>query len=299
MVDWDDLRYFLAVQRAGTLARAASQLRINATTVGRRLTALEEQIGARLFDRTPEGYLLTPAGRELLPYAERMESEALALERNVAGADQRLAGTVRLSITEMLATRFLAPHLGRFAERYPEISLDLNCTSRSVSLVRHEADIALRLSRPHEENVVARRLSQVELGLYAARAYLDRQGLPEDAERSLRGHQVLLFADSRAFTIENKWLEARLDGAHVALRSDSVSSVYAAAVAGLGIALMPRLVADVEPVLCRIATRSSPEPRVIWQAVHADLQRSARIQAVLRFLVDVVVPGAMASPAGD
>ncbi|MFO0569664.1 MAG: LysR family transcriptional regulator [Polyangiaceae bacterium] len=111
MIDWDDLRVFLAVGRRGTLAKAASALGINATTVGRRLEKLEETAGARLFDRTPDGYALTSAGRDLLPRAERMEAEALALERAVRGADQREAGTVRLSVTEMLGTRFIAPHL--------------------------------------------------------------------------------------------------------------------------------------------------------------------------------------------
>jgi DNA-binding transcriptional LysR family regulator len=292
MLDWDDLRYFLAVHRAGTLARAGSSLRINPTTVGRRLAALEERIGARLFDRTNDGYVATQAGRDLVARAERMEDEALAVEREVSGADQRLAGVVRLSATEMLATRFITPHMHRFAARHPEIAIDLSCTPRSVSLTRREADVVLRLAKPEEPSVVTRRLTSIELALYASRGYLAKKGTPRDAERSLRGHDVVLFAESRAFAIENTWFDARLDGARVVMRSDSVSSIYSATVYGLGVALLPIRVAEREAELLRIPSVSAPAPRVVWQAVHADLQRSARVRAVLEFLSEIVAePG--------
>jgi DNA-binding transcriptional LysR family regulator len=288
MLDWDDLRYFLAIQRAGNLARAATSLGINATTVGRRLGQLEERLKARLFDRTAEGYLLTPVGRDLMPRAERMESEILAVARELVGRDERPAGSVRLSATEMIATRFIAPHLPRFGAQYPELTLELECTHRNVSLSRREADVALRLARPHEDDVVTRRLASVPLALYASRRYAQQHGLPEDPESSLRGHAAILFAGSRLFALENEWLTQRLDGAPVVLRSDSVSSIYAATVAGLGIALLPRAVADLDEQLLRLHTATSPEPRAIWQAVHVDLQRSARVRAVLGFLEEVI-----------
>jgi DNA-binding transcriptional LysR family regulator len=288
MLDWNDLRYFLAIHRSGTLARAASTLGINATTAGRRLTALEEQVEARLFDRTPDGYVLTPAGRDLLGRAERIEAEVLGVERAVIGADARPAGTVRLTATEMVATRFITPRIPEFHARYPDIVLELECTNRTVSLTRREADIALRLARPREENVVTRRIASVPLALYASRHYLEARGLPDSPDTTLAGHDALLFANSRLFTVENSWFEARLGGARIALRSDSVSSIYSAVVAGAGIALLPRAVADREPLLVRIDTVSTPEPRVIWQAVHEDQQKSTRIRAVLAFVADVL-----------
>jgi DNA-binding transcriptional LysR family regulator len=290
MLDWNDLRYFLAVHRGGTLTGAAVLLQINATTVGRRLTTLEEQVRTRLFDRTPEGYVLTRAGRDLLPRAERMEIEALGMEREISGADQRAAGTVRVNVTEMLCTRFLMPRLPEFTARYPAITLDLNCTSRSVNLGRREADIALRLARPHEDGVVTRKLATIDLALYASQAYLRERGVPARPDAGLEGHQVILFADARAFSVENDWFEPRLDGASIVMRSDSVSSIYAATVAGLGIALLPRSVGDSTPDLIRIETTSFPVPRTVWQAVHADLAGSARIRAVLDFLADVLDP---------
>ncbi|HEX6244844.1 MAG TPA: LysR family transcriptional regulator, partial [Polyangiales bacterium] len=204
MLDWDDLRYFLAIHRAGTLARAAAELSINATTVGRRLSVLEDRVEARLFDRTPDGYVLTLTGRDLLQRAERMEAEALGVARDIKGRDQRPVGNVRLSATEMIATRFIAPHLPRFHAVYPELTLEIECTNRVVSLSRREADVALRLSRPREDDVVTKRLSSVPVALYAAHRYLERAGAPRDPERSLAGHRVILFADSRAFSVENE-----------------------------------------------------------------------------------------------
>jgi DNA-binding transcriptional LysR family regulator len=288
MVDWDDLRVFLAIHRASTLAGAASELSINATTVGRRLGTLEERLEARLFDRTPEGYVLTLTGRDLLPRAERMEAEALGVARDVTGRDQKIAGNVRLSATEMLATRFITPHLPAFRAQHPELTLELECTNRSLSLSRRETDVALRLSRPREDDVVTKRLTSVPLALYAAHRYLEAHGAPAEPERSLHGHTTILFAASRLFSVENEWFDKRLSGAHVALRSDSVSSIYAAAIAGLGIALLPRSVADLDGRLVRLDTETAPEPRVIFQAVHKDLMRSARVRAVLDFLSRVL-----------
>lgn len=290
MLDWDDLRVFLAVHRSGTLARAAAELGVNPTTVSRRLTTLEERLQVRLFDRRADGWVLSPAGRDLVPHAEQMEVEAIAVEREIAGADQRLSGTVRVSATEMLVTRFISPALPRFNERHPDITLDFNCTSRVVSLERREADIALRLARPREDDVVTRKIAVIELSLYASREYVERCGTPERPDESLTGHRALLFADSHAFSLENAWFEKRLGGARIALRSDSVSSLYGATLSGLGIGLLPRAVADADPALVRIETASAPEPRVVWQTVHRDLKDVARIRAVLDFLAEALTP---------
>jgi len=290
MIDWDDLRYFLAIHRTGSLAGAAVQLGINPTTVGRRLAALEERAETRLFDRTPAGYVLTAAGRDILPRAERMEGEALAVERDIAGSDQRVAGVVCVTATEMLTTRFIAPHLARFSARYPGITLDLWCTNAAVSLVRREADVALRLSRPREDDVISRQLADIALALYASAAYVERCGRPDDPERTLAGHAVIGFAQTPPFRVENEWFDVRAEGARVVMRSDSVSSIYAATAAGLGIALLPRAVADHDPQLVRLPTETSPRPRVIWQTMHRALRNNARVRAVTEFLVEILTP---------
>lgn len=290
MLDWDDLRYFLAVHREGSLARAAPRLGINATTVGRRLSALEERIGGKVFDRTPEGWQLTAIGRRLLAHAERMEGEALAIERDLSGADAAPAGVVRVTATEMLATRFLAPHVAGFSARYPDITLELRCTHDIVSLARREADVAVRLARPREDDLVCRQLGEIHLALYASRGYLDTHGTPPDPERSLAGHAVLAFADTRHFALENAWLEPRCATGRVVVRSDSVSSLYSACVNGVGLALLPRAVADADPSLVLVPTRTGPSPRVVWRAVHKDLKDAARIRVVTDFLESILTP---------
>jgi DNA-binding transcriptional LysR family regulator len=290
MIDWDDLRVLLAIHRTGSLAGAAASLDINPTTVGRRLSALEERAETRLFDRTPDGYVLTAAGRDILPRAERMEAEALGAEREIAGADGRLSGVVRVTVTEMLATRFIAHHLARFAARCPEITLDLWCTNAVVNLSRREADVALRLARPREPDVISKQLAAIELALYASPAYVAAHGAPADAEQGLAGHTVIGFASTPPFRRENAWFDARIEGARVAMRSDSVSSIYAATAGGLGVGLLPRAVADHDPRLVRVPTDSAPEPRVVWQAVHKDLRGSARVRAVTELFAEILAP---------
>jgi DNA-binding transcriptional LysR family regulator len=298
--NWDDVRFFLTVHRHGNLARAGSALCLDPTTVGRRVSSLEAKLGARLFDRTASGYRLTPAGLRLLPRAERIEQEALGVERDVAGTDQKLQGTVRLSATEMLTTRFIAPFLAKFRERYPDITLDLVCTNRDLNLSRREADIQLRLARPDHEDVVVKKLFTIELGLYAAVDYVERYGMPRDG-KDFTGHYVVLFSDSRPFQRENSWLEDHLVGAKIMARSDSVSSIYSATVAGAGVALLPCQVADADAKLLAIPSPGAPAPRSVWQAVHRDLQHNARIRAVLDHLEGIFTPRprTKAAAAGD
>ncbi|MGB5809039.1 MAG: LysR family transcriptional regulator [Polyangiales bacterium] len=285
MFNWNDIRYFLALHRHVTLAAAGTALAADPTTVSRRLLKLEERLGARLFDRTPNGYALTEAGHRLLPRASGIEREVLGVERDVAGEDQKLEGVVRLAATEMLTTRFLAPHLRKFREKYPGIELDLICTHRDVNLARREADIALRLSRPTQDDLVIKRLASVDLGLYASSEYVGRRGTPNE---SFEGHDLVMFADRRPFHRENTWLETRAANARIAVRVDSVSAMYSAIVGGAGIALLPCLIADRDERLVRVPLSGAPEPRQIWQTVHKDVRQSARIQAVVEFLGGVL-----------
>jgi DNA-binding transcriptional LysR family regulator len=288
--DWDDLRHFLAVLRTGSLAGASKALGVHATTVGRRIEMLEARAGTALFERHGRTWVPSAAGRALEPRAERIESEMLALERELDGADTRLAGTVRVTATEMLATRFITPRLGELVARYPDLTIDFQCTNRPVDLEKREADVALRLTRPNAPSLVTKRLAAIPLALYASAAYLERRGMPGDADRSLAGHDVVLFADARAFAIENDWMAERLDGARIVARSDSVSSIFGATVGGVGIALLPQMVAGAEPTLVRIPTSSIPEPRVIWQTIHEDLRDNARVRAVLDWLSEILTP---------
>lgn len=288
MFNWDDLRYFLVLSRVGTLSAAGGELMLDPTTVGRRLVKLEEQIGVQLFKKARGRYVPTEGGMLLLPWAERMEREAFGAEREVVGGDQRREGVVKLAATEMLATRFIARHLPRFSELCPDIELDLICTNGDVSLARREADIALQLSRPKHDELIIKKLASIDLGAYASSTYVERHGFPSEIPN---GHRLILFANKHPFLSENSWIQSRIVGAGVSARADCVSALYSAAVAGSGIALLPCLVADLDPRLVGIPLEGSPEPRQIWQAVHADLKKTARVRAVLDFLAEIFAPG--------
>ena len=170
--DWDDLRFFLAVARSGRLTAAARRLGADHATVSRRITSLEEALKAKLFERRPQGYTLTAHGERLLAKAESMETEALAIQSDIGGADMALSGIVRIGAPDGFGTSFLAPRLALFAKAYPGLEIQLIAMPRLLSLSKREADVAITLAPPKEGKVVARKLSDYRLGLYASPDYL-------------------------------------------------------------------------------------------------------------------------------
>ena len=289
MLDWDDVRHLLAVKRTGTLAAAARTLKTNATTVGRRITQLEERLGVKLFDRTSHGWTPTEACLRLHPHAERMEQEALALARVSAADDPRLAGTVHVTTTEAIAARYLMPHLPALREPHPGIELVLSSSERRLDLGRREADVALRLSRPVEPDLVARKVLRIDLALYASVDYLERRGRPAPGS-SFEGHDLVAFMEGRATRPENDWLATSCPEGRVVLRSNGVSTVVEAIREGLGIGLAPTVVGDRDPSLVRLETPDPPAPREVWLAYHRDIEPSPRVRAVIDFLTGAFRP---------
>jgi DNA-binding transcriptional LysR family regulator len=282
MFGWDDARYFLEIHRSGSLSEAGRRLRVNQSTVGRRLAALESVLGVRLFDRTPGAYLLTPAGEALLPRAERMEEEALAAARDVAGGEARLAGTVRLTAPETLGSRFLTARLADFHRRYPDITLELVADNRTFSLSRREADVALRLARPAQPLLVTRQVAEVGTTLYASKGYLAARGKPRTPD--LSGHQLIGFDETFQPEAEVRWLAQHARSARVVFKSNSPQSQLAAAEAGLGLALLPCYLADPVPGLVRVLPVSKGVVRGLWLVLHRDLRHTARVRALADFL---------------
>lgn len=285
MLDWDDVRHLLAVKRGGTLAAAARSIRTNATTVGRRITLLEERLGARLFDRTIHGWTPTEACERLFPHAERMEREALAIARITAADDPKLSGVVHITTTEAIATHYLMPHLPRLRAMHPGIDLVLSCSERRFDLGRREADVALRLARPLEPDLVTRRLMRVELAMHTSADYLERRGAPADG--SFEGHDIVAFMEAPATRPENDWLATNCPGARVVLRSNNVGTLVEAIRDGLGMGLVPRVIAERDPQFVPLDTPHPPPPREVWIAYHVDIEPSPRVRAVIDFLVDV------------
>ena len=282
VLDWDDLRFFLAIARTGSLTSAARELRVTQSTVGRRLASLESSLGARLLHRTPEGYVLTLAGEAILGQAERVEAEALSVERAVGGRDAQLEGVVRVTAVETLASHVLAPCFCALQRRSPEIVLELLAEVRHLSLAMREADVAVRLSRFEQHDLVARRIGGLAYGLYASPAYLERHGEP-DFGAGCPGHRLVTGLDGSEVPQQVAgWLAEVAPRATVAMRTDSPEAQLQAALCGEGMACLARVRGDAdERRLRRVRPPQAAVAADIWLAVHKDNRRTPRIRLVM------------------
>jgi DNA-binding transcriptional LysR family regulator len=283
-LDWTSLRDFLAVAETGSLSRAARRLGLSQPTLTRRMAALEERFRTELFRRTARGVELTEAGESLLEPARQMEQEAHAAEVALTGRDSALAGAVRVTATEGLGIHWLTPELAAFQALHPAIEIDVLIQNETVNLLRREADIALRLGRPRQSDLVARKLAVLAFGLYGSTAYLERHGRPA-RQADLAGHRAVVFDEARQDRGYAPWLEPLLSAGSVAYRTNSLQAQIAAMRAGYGIGAAARFVADRHGELDRVL----PELETtldVWLVTHAGLRRSARIRAVFDFLAE-------------
>lgn len=282
-LSWDDLRIALAVQRGSSHGAASRFLGIDPTTVGRRIAALESALGARLFDRTPSGLEATVEGRTLLARAEKVEEEILSVERELGGADARLSGTVRVTSGDGYQSYVLIPALADLRRQHPGITVELRAETRSLDLTRREADVALRIARPTEPNLVARKIGAMRYALYASRAYLDRRGSPRTA-RDLAEHDFIGFDASLDRLPQVRWLVKAVSGLHWAVRTTSTVAQVLACIEGQGIALLGTFIAPREPRLVPVLPSLGPTPREVFVVSHRDVRKSARIDAVVEWL---------------
>lgn len=283
-MDWNDLRYFLAVHEAGSLAGAARALRVDHATVGRRLDALERDLGAKLFTRSPEGLTFTVAGAALLPEAREMARVAEAALRRVQGEDARIEGTVRLTTSEGFAG-YLAQRLGPLREQYPALLVEILGTNRQLDLLRGEADVALRLAPPTQPDLIARRVAETGWALYASQGYIARRGAPATPE-ALGGHDVIGFDASFARIPGAVWLgDGR--GGTFAMRVSGLLPALNATIAGVGIAVLPCLLGDAEPTLTRLSAGVLVSCEA-YLVLHRDLARVGRVRAVLDYLSELM-----------
>ena len=272
-MDWDDLRTFLAIARHGTLSAAARALGVTQPTMGRRLAAMEVRTGARLLQRLPGRYALTPLGESVLGHAERIEAEALSAERTITGRDSALEGEVRLTTVDTLAARIVAPAIADLQSRHPGIVVELVPNTRSLSLSKREADIALRMTRFEGHEVAARRVGAVAMGLYAS---------PDWQERIEKGDaRLVTVLDDQAHLPEAKWLCEAFPEAVIGFRSNSREVQLWATLSGAGIGVLARYRADAEPGLVRLRTGLPDLVRDIWLGVHVDMRYMPRVRAVM------------------
>jgi DNA-binding transcriptional LysR family regulator len=286
-MEWDDLKYFLAVARSGSLTDGARTLKTSASTVSRRIDVLEKKLGARLFDRMSSGYALTESGIMIRRKAEEVEEAALSVERAALGRDARATGVVRVTASDDIAANLIAPHLGRFGARYPDIALELVAQMEMADLTRREADIALRGARPTRGHFVVRRAGVWHFGLYAARKYAERHNLKPGLS-DLSGADIITWTKEWVHLRGGPWFAEYARGAKVALASDSRRVHHAACKAGLGLAILPCALADKEPELICLLPPKKVLSLPLWLVVHRDLARTARVRAVMEFLFETV-----------
>lgn len=275
---WDDLHYLLEAVRRGSLSAGARALGVDHATIGRRIRRLERILGRAVIDRQRPGLALTAFGAATLAEAERMQDAAATIER-MAEARPKLAGTVRLTTTGMFATAYLTPALATFRKQQPLIDIELIVDERSLSLVRREADLALRLARPKDSSLMTRRVATLGYGFYAAPLYLRR--LRKD------GIAVVGFEESPPDLPEVGWLRQAAGGNPIAFRSNYRMAQIEAVRAGLGIGILPHYAAKgLKPVPASLIAPPSKMARELWLLVHRDLKDAPRFRAVIDFLVE-------------
>lgn len=280
---WDDIRVFLAVARTGQLIAAARKLKIDHATVGRRITALERSLNAKLFDRRTTGVSMTAAGQRLLGAAERMETEVLQAQAALTDTDVELSGTVRIGAPDGLSTYYLAPLCARFVELHPGIIIQLVPSPQAGPLSKREVDIAIVLDTPEAGRFILRKLTDYTLGVFGAPAYLDRFGMPADSEE-LRRHRLIGYVADYAYASALNYVCDLFDGAKTSFECASAIGQLEAVRAGLGLGVVHHFIAarhsELQPVLpVRQATRA------YYIVEHEDTRGLGRIRAVHDFIV--------------
>lgn len=270
-MEWSDLRIFLAIARAGSLGRAARRLGLTQPTMGRRLRALEAAVGHTLFQRTADGFVLTDEGATVLSRAERIEEEAIAIERALAGQGEAIDGLLRVSSSDWFGIHVLTPLFAEFTRAHPGVTVELVTDVRLFSLARREADLVFRIRPFDDAEVVQRRLMRIDYAVYAA-----------------QGAEEALIALDAAFEDlpDVAWLKSRLPAHRVAYRSNNRDAQARACAAGAGLAVLPVAIGDAMPGIMRVDLGEMPPSRDVWMGYHPDLRRLARLRALVDFVVD-------------
>lgn len=284
-MEWSDLRVFLAIARAGTLAAAARNVGQTQPTMGRRLRALEVAVGHALFQRTSEGFVLTDEGRAVLAHAERMEEEALAVQRELMGGEAELEGLLRLSSSEWFGAFMLAPVIAEFGQRHPKVCIELLTDARLYSLPRREADLVFRIRPFDEPEVIARRLVTTPYAVYAA------PGAPPAAFGDGAGARLITMDEAFAKMPDAVWLRRVFPNAEIAFRSNNREVQARLCAQGAGLAVLPRPLGDLTPGIKAIVLDEEPPERNTYVGYHRDLRRMSRLRALLDLVVERIANG--------
>ncbi|MGA2552326.1 MAG: LysR family transcriptional regulator [Burkholderiaceae bacterium] len=284
-IGWELYRSFLGVLKEGSLSGAARSLGITQPTVGRHVAALEEALGVALFTRSQAGLMPTEIALALRLHAEAMESTAASLLRVAASQGEGVRGTVRVSASDVIGVEVLPPIVADLCRNYPELKVEMVLTNRVQDLLRREADIAVRMVRPRQEQLVARRVGRIELGLHAHKDYLSRRGTPSSTD-DLRSHTVIGYDQPSPFIREAAKVHPGFSRDLFTLRSDSDLAQLALIRSGAGIGVCQVPLARQNSALKRVLKGSVSWPLETWITMHEDLRQSPRCKVTFDALVD-------------
>jgi DNA-binding transcriptional LysR family regulator len=285
-MNWDDVRIFLAVARAGQILGAARRLELNHATVSRRIAALEDALGAKLFRRLTTGSELTSAGQRFLAIAERMEADMIAARSDLAGGDEDISGAVRIGAPDGFGVAFLASRLGALTAQHRDLKIQLVPVPRSFSLSRREADIAITTERPAQGRLIAQKLVDYSLGLYASRAYAEANGQPA-TQSELKAHRLVGYVPDLVFSPSLAYAQEFSPDWDAAFSISSALGQVEAVRSGAGIGILHAFIARSLPELVPVSA-AKPIRRAYWLVYHESVRPLRRIQAVASFITRAV-----------
>jgi len=278
-MDWDDIRYFLAIARASTLSGAAKELNVSQPTVSRRLAVMEKSFGVKLFDQTINGYEVSTSGADILETAKHVEEELNSIDRKVFGQDWRLSGRLRITCTEVLANEYLPKYLDKFLQEHPDIDLSIVCTFQHPNLSRREADVAIRTTSQPPDTLVGRRLMKAAMGVYSA--------IGKPVKRSADEWDWIGWQDEG---FNRSLITTPFPQANIRHRVYDMQTMRSMARAGLGVAVLPVYMADTDLTMRRVIddpiTETSPD---IWVLTHPDVRRMARVRIFADFISKAIL----------
>lgn len=275
-MDWDNLKFFLALAESGSLSRASEKLRVDHSTVARRIGMLEDDLGVRLVERLPRSYRLTAEGELIRNHAKNIGNCIAEIAKLASSIDHSPSRVVRVSGPRMFLSQFLAPSLLPLQMRQPGLRIELMAETRQVSLSQGEADLAIRITKPGEKGVVARRLATVAYGLYGSRDYLTSRS--EDSRE-------FLGVDEDLDVPPRRWLKELAGDRGVVLRSNDLATLLTGARAGLGLAVLPCIMALGHPELASVPTRQPPPTAELWLLFQRDIGRAPAVRTVIDHII--------------
>lgn len=277
-MDWNDLRYVKAIADYGSVAEASKKLDVHQSTVFRKLNAIEKNLGVRLFERLPNGYVKTAAGEDVIQAAERIEADISALNRRISGQDMRPSGKIRVTMTDVFV-KFLAPCLADFRLAYPEIEIEILVSRDVLNLTKRDADLAIRMTKKPLETLVGRRISRVAVAVYGAKKYLNNH----HNLSHLNQHNWIITDEGTIDSATVRWLKQNVSDLKCQYRFNTCMGILAGVQEDLGLGLLPCYLGDSDPNLARVSLPIPELEKQLWILTHEDLRYVTRIRTFIDF----------------